>query len=182
MGSFSWLRADRCTERANLTIGDNYKILIPIEFGGGYIKDTYWDYGYINHYGNAVYTNANGVKTKLTKEGDLYGMLALMNMKITRVSAKISSNIIDILENGDTCNSIIRGNGIDIGCYDDDQRKLQFPFKLVSRSYNGTYEDLNHFSCGDPEQGFTAKKWDSKTWYGHSYTSLYEKSEIVVDK
>ena len=47
MGSFSWLRADMTTNRANLTEGDSYKILVPIEFGGGYIKDIYYDYGYV---------------------------------------------------------------------------------------------------------------------------------------
>lgn len=39
MGSFSWLRADRSTKRKNITGGDSYKILIPKEFGGGYIKE-----------------------------------------------------------------------------------------------------------------------------------------------
>ena len=46
MGSFSWTRAEHTTKRSNLTEGDSYKILIPKEFGGGYIKDTYWDYGW----------------------------------------------------------------------------------------------------------------------------------------
>ena len=50
MGSFSWLRADRTTRRSNLTDGDRYKILIPKEFGGGFIKDTYFDYGYVFYY------------------------------------------------------------------------------------------------------------------------------------
>lgn len=40
MGSFSWMRADKTTKRSNLTMGDKYKILIPQEFGGGFIKDT----------------------------------------------------------------------------------------------------------------------------------------------
>jgi hypothetical protein len=38
MGSFSWLRADHCTKRHNISLGDSYKILIPQEFGGGYIS------------------------------------------------------------------------------------------------------------------------------------------------
>ena len=37
MGSFSFTRADRSTKRANLTWDDKHKILIPQEFGGGYI-------------------------------------------------------------------------------------------------------------------------------------------------
>lgn len=43
MGSFSWLRADRTTKRSNIVGGDSYKILIPKEFGGGFIKDIYYD-------------------------------------------------------------------------------------------------------------------------------------------
>jgi hypothetical protein len=176
MGSFSWLRADRCTKRANLTIRDKYKILIPIEFGGGYIEDTYYDYGYINYYKDAVYVDKDGKKTSLEAEGDLYGMLALMNMRCTRVNKGIESDIVDIIENGDTCGDI-RHEGIDIGCYDSDMSTLQFPLKLVSRSCEGTYEQLNHFSCSDPNQGFYATEWDDKIGFGHdddTYLDLYE--------
>ena len=67
MGSFSWMRADKTTRRSNLVMGDRYKILIPEEFGGGFIKDTYWDYGCVFHDDN-------------TKEdADLYGILAYWN-------------------------------------------------------------------------------------------------------
>ena len=64
MGSFSWTRADKTTKRSNLTDGDVYKILIPKEFGGGFIKDRYYDYGLVFEYDD-------------TKENaDLYGILA----------------------------------------------------------------------------------------------------------
>lgn len=39
MGAFSWLRAERTTQRKNIAVGDIYKILIPQEFGGGFIRD-----------------------------------------------------------------------------------------------------------------------------------------------
>lgn len=179
MGSFSWLRADRCIKRANLTDGDKYKILIPIEFGGGYIEDTYWDYGYINHFKDAVYVDKDGKRITLEAEGDLYGMLALMNRKSTRVTIGIGADIIDIIENGDTCGNI-RILGIDIGCYDDDMSKLQFPLKLVSRSCKDTYEQLNHFSCSDPNQGFYATEWENEiefSYDNYTYLDLYnEKS------
>ena len=67
MGSFSWLRADKTTKRSNLTDGDVYKILIPQEFGGGYIKDTYYDYGCVFEYDDAK------------ENADLYGILAYWN-------------------------------------------------------------------------------------------------------
>lgn len=38
MGAFSWLRAERTTQRKNIAVGDIYQILIPQEFGGGFIR------------------------------------------------------------------------------------------------------------------------------------------------
>lgn len=60
MGSFSWTRAEHKTERANLTLGDNYKILVPQEFGGGYIVDTYFDYGKVFYCGHEEAFNVWG--------------------------------------------------------------------------------------------------------------------------
>jgi len=47
-----------------------------------------------------------------------------------------------------------RSLGIDIGCYDKEIDKLKYPLKLVSVSYKGTYEDLETYSYGNPNQGF----------------------------
>ena len=59
MGSFSWMRADKATKRSNFIYGDPYKILIPKEFGGGFIKDTFGEFGKV------FYGKEN--------EADLYG-------------------------------------------------------------------------------------------------------------
>ena len=47
MGSFSWLKADKLTKIRNVAFGKGFKFLIPKEFGGGFIKDFYQDYGYL---------------------------------------------------------------------------------------------------------------------------------------
>lgn len=47
MGAFSWLRAERTTQRKNIAVGDIYKILIPQEFGGGFIRDEYCGSGIV---------------------------------------------------------------------------------------------------------------------------------------
>ena len=47
MGSFSWNKADKLTEIENVAYGTSFKFLIPQEFGGGFIKDVYQDYGYL---------------------------------------------------------------------------------------------------------------------------------------
>ena len=46
MGCFSWVKADRTTKIANIREGKPFKLLIPKEFGGGFIKDHYRGYGY----------------------------------------------------------------------------------------------------------------------------------------
>ena len=147
MGSFSWLRADRTTKRKNLTMGDSYKILIPKEFGGGYIKDKYYDYGYVFH----------GTE----KEADLYGILAYWNKCDGMIfdGDEYPSTMEDILKRGRTCNQKNRCKGIDIGCHDDDIDKLKYPLKLVSASYNETYEECDGKSYGDPDQGFYKTYW-----------------------
>jgi hypothetical protein len=149
MGSFSWLRADKTTKRNNLTDGDVYKILIPKEFGGGYIKDTYYDYGYVFEYDD-------------TKENaDLYGILAYWNKCEGMIfdGDEYPSTMQDILERGNTHEQENRCKGIRIGCYDEQIDKLKYPLKLVSASYKGTYEECDMRSYGDPNQGFYKTYW-----------------------
>lgn len=149
MGSFSWTRADKTTKRSNLTDGDVYKILIPKEFGGGFIKDKYYDYGLVFEYDD-------------TKENvDLYGILAYWNKcdGMEFDGEEYPNTMKDILERGNTCLQSNRCKGIDIGCNDRDIDKLKYPLKLVSASYQGTYEDCKMRSYGDPEQGFIKTYW-----------------------
>ena len=147
MGSFSWTRADKTTKRSNLTYGDSYKILIPEEFGGGFIKDRYYDYGYVFH--------------GTDKEADLYGILAYWNKCDGMIydGEEYPSTMKDILERGKTLLQSNRCKGIDIGCYDEQIDKLKYPLKLVSASYKGTYEECDMRSYGDPEQGFRKTYW-----------------------
>lgn len=148
MGSFSWLRADKTTKRNNLTEGDRYKILIPQEFGGGFIKDTYFDYGYVFY--------------DTDHEADLYGILAYWNKCDGMIfdGDEYPSTMKDILERGRTCEQNNRCKGIDIGCYDKQIDKLKYPLKLVSASYKGTYEECDMRSYGDPNQGFSKTYWE----------------------
>lgn len=149
MGSFSWTRADKTTSRKNLTTGDEYKILIPKEFGGGFIRDVYYDYGYVFEYD---YTRENA---------DLYGILAYWNKCDGMIydGEEYPSTMEDILERGKTCFPNNRRKGIAIGCYDEQIDRLKYPLKLVSIEYEGTYEDCKMRSYGDPEQGFYRTYW-----------------------
>lgn len=147
MGSFSWLRADHKTKRKNISYGDKYKILIPEKFGGGYIKQTYLDYG-------DVYIDDDRV-------GDLYGILAYWNhcKGMEYEGEEYPVTMQDILERGNTSNQNNRCKGIEIGTYDEDVDKLEYPLKLVSASYNKTYEECEGRSYIDPDQGFFKTYW-----------------------
>lgn len=169
MGSFSWTRADMTTARSNLTYGDKYKILIPTEFGGGYIYDTYFDYGYIfedeNFAAASKYVSPDGHVVTAAELGvwraDLYGLLAWMNDAegLGYEGDEPPTDVIGFLKYGQTNNYTNRYRGIELGCYDNDVDALQYPLKLVSASCKLTYEECKGRSYGDPNQGFRAYHW-----------------------
>lgn len=161
MGSFSWTRAEHITKRANIALGDKYKILVPMEFGGGYIEDYYFDYGYVNYgySGEAEYVDAEGNHFSEFPVADLYGILHYWNTYSGDMWSMHS-----ILYDGDTHNDDIRCGGIDIGCSDVQVDKLKYPLKLVSMSYKGSYEDCHARSYDDPNQGFVKGYWTDEEY------------------
>lgn len=152
MGSFSWTRADHTTKRSNISGDDSYKILIPKEFGGGYIKDTYFDYG--------------KVFFETDHEADLYGILAYWNHCEGMVyeGDHYPETMDEILKYGNTMQQENRCIGIEIGCYDDQVDRLEYPLKLVSVEYEGTYEECKGRSYSDPDQGFPKKTWRNRRY------------------
>lgn len=142
MGSFSWNKADKLTAIENIAYGASFKFLIPKEFGGGFIKDKYQGYGYLG-------TNSNG-----SYKYDMYELLAFWN----KVKDLKYDGEYPLMKEIDGYTDKNRNKGIDIGCYDKDILKLKYPLKLVSASFNGTYEDLETCSLGDPDQGFCSRK------------------------
>ena len=149
MGCFSRMRADKTTKRSNIADGDSYKILIPKEFGGGFIKDHYQGYGQV------LWDTEDNM-------ADLYGILAYWNKCDGMIydGNEYPSTIEDILSKGKTSLHGNRCKGINIGCYDSQIDKLKYPLKLVSASYKGTYEDCAGVSYNDPNQGFCKTYWE----------------------
>lgn len=147
MGSFSWNRADNLTIYENIAEGDAFKLLIPTKFGGGFIRDNYQDYGDITDYNKQL-------------DYDMYELLAFWNSDMIlpdgeRVISKLKYNgNFPLMKSKDQYTRSNRGIGIDIGCYDEQIDKLEYPLKLVSMEYAGTYEDCKNPSYGDPDQGF----------------------------
>jgi len=142
MGSFSWNKADNLTKIENVAYDTKFKFLIPKEFGGGFIKDTYQDYGYL------------GTKEDGEPKYDMYEVLAFWN---DADNLKYDGER-PLMKEIDEYTDENRSEGIDIGCDDEDVLTLKYPLKLVSASYKGTYEDLDTCSLGDPDQGFFSRK------------------------
>lgn len=163
MGSFSWLKADNLTKVANIVDDKPFKFLIPKEFGGGFIKDYYQDYGYL------------GTKENGNPKYDMYELLAFWNahMKMPIYTNRCDKEVhasydgssvkdhlqwdgdFPMLKEIDEYTNKNRHIGITIGCYDAEIDLLDFPLKLVSASYKGTYEDCEGKSYNDPNQGWT---------------------------
>ena len=142
MGSFSWNKADDLTNTENIAYNRLFKFLIPKEFGGGFIKDNYQDYGYL------------GTKENGEPKHDMYELLAFWN----KADNLTFDGEYPLMKEIDKHTDRNRGKGIYIGCYDKDILRLKYPLKLVSVSFKGTYEDLETCSLGDPDQGFFARK------------------------
>ena len=142
MGSFSWNKADELTTTENVAYGTPFKFLIPKEFGGGFIKDYYQDYGEL------------GTKEDGEPKYDMYELLAFWNKA---EDLKFDGEY-PLMKEIDEHTDSNRNKGIAIGCYDNDILKLKYPLKLVSASFKGTYEDLKTCSLGDPDQGFFPRR------------------------
>ena len=136
MGCFSWCLLDTKRE---LVMGQLFKVLIPEEFGGGYILTRYEDYGEFDHKSETY---------------DLYEILAAWNeggIELNEYGVVACSPETDMN----------RSRGIDIGCYDHEAAKLKFPLRLTSIEDEKTYEDYDGmFSIAAPSQG-----WDAQTVY-----------------
>jgi hypothetical protein len=142
MGSFSWNRADNLTRIENVACGNPFKCLIPKEFGGGYVRDRYQDYGYL------------GTRTDGKPKYDMYELLAFWN----RAEGIRYDGEFPNMKEIDQYTDHNRILGIDIACYDEQMAALKYPLKLVSASFKGTYEDLTNFSTIDRDQGFWPRR------------------------
>ena len=165
MGSFSWLKADNLTKVANVAYDKPFKFLIPKEFGGGFIKDTYQDYGYL------------GQKENGNPKYDMYELLAFWNHELILNGELKYDGEFPKMKEIDHYTDNNRVLGIDIGCYDKDIDKLKYPLKLVSASYQETYEDLKTYSCGDPNQGFGETKRENDNRYFRYLDNLKDSGE-----
>lgn len=151
MGIYSWTKADvGNTKIANILHGAPFKMLIPKQFGGGSIKDHYMVCGKISDGKGNQY--------------DIYELLAFWNAHMPFQDRTVGDYLLSDagqipMKPVDIFTKDNRRVGIAIACYDDQMDALEFPLKLVSWSYKGTYEDCPTCSYYDPNQGANKLSW-----------------------
>ena len=159
----SFTKADGLTQVANIVYEAPFKLLIPQEFGGGFIKDRYQGYGQLGH------------KKSGEPQYDIFELLAFWNKEqpLSKDCARLASLPGKAVQaRGSICDWLkFDGTGIPpmkemdrytdfnrslgIGLFHDKNITLRYPLKLVSASYKGTYEECQGISASDPNQGLT---------------------------
>ena len=137
MGFFSWL--DCVTdEQISCTKPKDVYVLIPKKFGGGHIKESFYD-GYGIFGGHDIYELVVDWNKDYLEEYRKH-----KTFKCTWLQEQPS--VESAFENMEK-----RDIGISIACYDEDQAKIKYPIK-ITHDEKATYEDCV-YSLSDPNQG-----------------------------
>ena len=176
MGQFSWLD---CIDHSQIV--DNRRtdvyVLVPQEFGGGHIKETYYD-GYGRFGGHDIYDlvadwNRNFLNQHMLEDviakkwgkDDIEWYQKALYRQITSVARIIdfkSGKVSDDAMKEKYGKDYKRVIGIDIACYDEQNAALPYPIK-ITHNPNAVYEDCEP-SLGDPHQGWECYD-DDEGWY-----------------
>lgn len=158
MGSFSWMYATApasFNDAVNIVPGDEVKVLIPEEFGGGCIEGVYRDYGQVQ--------DADGVAY------DLYELLSLWNSSTLRDTVKEYKGGYDdeslarkeCDNHGDydyesSVSAVLRIFAIDWSHLNDgdEASDLHYGLKIVRPEDSVSYEECKYLSGHDRHQGF----------------------------
>ena len=150
-----FVKADRQTQAANIVVGTAYKFLIPKEFGGGYIRDHYQDYGCIHSPTGAVY--------------DAFELLAFWNSsQFPSLKTKLQyDGEFPPLKEKDQYTFQNRQYGIKMFSVPSILTTLRYPLRFVSATCKLTYEQCDRFSFLDPKSAITTLTWkDAEVLYG----------------
>ena len=111
-----------------------------------------------------------GVDDYMVKPIDMDEMILRVGVLLRRANIinQRQLKIKDVVLSFDEYTNIIRGFGIDIGCYDEQINRLKYPLKFVHSDFEGSYEDCESPSYGDHDQGFYGVHWDG-TYDGDEY-------------
>lgn len=139
MGQFSWLDCKTGEQVLDDVRRDVY-VLVPQEFGGGHIKETFYD-GYGRFGGH-----------------DIYDLVVDWNREYLEEYCKDKHFKCDWLQKQSSVKEAFeklekRDIGISIACYDEDNMRLKYPIK-ITHDVNAVYEDCLP-SMSDPNQGWS---------------------------
>lgn len=153
MGQFSWLDCIDNSQILDDTRADVY-VLIPKDFGGGHIHETYYDghghFGYYDIYDLVAIWNREYIANHPDH------VLPFYNKKVSDCQwfNEYSDLTVDVCD----LDTELREIGIDISCYDEDNASLLYPIK-ITHDANAIYEDCKP-SLGDPNQGWYTPPYD----------------------
>lgn len=164
MGQFSWLDCIDKTQILDDVIADVY-VLVPKEFGGGHIKETYYD-GYGNFGGHDIYDlvadwnkeyvthhEIEDVLTHSWRREDIEWYLEGLKRQVRKCERlmdfqRLSDEDMKLKYGKDYKRNI----GIDISCYDKQNAALKYPIK-ITHNPDVIYEECEP-SKKDPNQGW----------------------------
>lgn len=157
MGQFSWLDCKDPKRQILDNVFEDVYVLIPKEFGGGHIEESYYD-GYGNFCGQ-----------------DIYELVVDWNRDYLEEYRKNRDFCCDWLQQYGSVDEAFekmekREIGISIACYDDDNNRIHFPIK-ITHDPTAVYEECPP-SLSDPNQGWPADD-DDDDEYSDEYSDEY---------
>lgn len=168
MGSFSWNRADNLGKYENISVGQPFKLLIPKEFGGGFIQDSYRGYGEI-------------YDSKTNKLYDIYELFAFWNKHSVVPISDCTYHPMTI-EVGDTVTIQIKSS--DIHMFKEEALKFDGQsFKVIAKhgkpkmAVQDDYSPFNSvpYQTDVYELSGEAGEVGYWPWYGFKNTGFWEK-------
>lgn len=170
MGQFSWLDCrDGLTQILDNVYADVF-VLVPKEFGGGRIRETYYD-GYGNFGVHDIYELvADWNRKYLSENPDFvlpsrgckvsdfpwYEAYANLSLSHEEIEDAMRAKNAETQANGESVIRLFpeyRCIGIDLACWDEDNASLPYPIKITHDPY-AVYERENP-SLSDPNQGWS---------------------------
>lgn len=162
MGEFSFTKADGLTQVANIVYEMPFKLLIPQEFGGGFVKDRYQGGGLVGRKENgepkydvfellAFWNREQHTTEDCVRLAWMLGDFSVTADSTIGFTVKHDDRHLPAMKKIDKYTRFNRAFGIWL--YNSRRDHLIYPLKLVSASYQGTYEECQGVSDDDPNQG-----------------------------
>lgn len=163
-GNFSLIKADN-GEYANIGKNETVKMLVPKEFGGGFIKGKFDGTGLIIE---------NGINYSIYELAGIWNSQEMFELvKEMGYDNPARKNYVDSPVN-DKITERIQKVGIAYTIYDVDHVRAKYPIKIVSEDCNCSYEECKKISLYDRSGG--QKQWQRNEWQKVFGDTSYEET------